>query len=132
MTILYITLGTNDVARAKRFYDAALATLGFTCRTSDESGMGYVPAGWPEGSTECLIWVEKPFLEYPATWGNGAMVALAAASRQQVRDFHAAAIAAGGTDDGAPGLRRYHPTFYACYVRDPDGNKLSAVCEAPE
>ena len=132
MTILYITLGTNDVARAKRFYDAALGTLGFTCRTSDENGMGYVPAGWPEGGTECLIWVEKPFLEYPATWGNGSMVALAAPSRQKVRDFHAAALAAGGHDDGAPGLRPYHPHFYACYIRDPDGNKLSAVCEAPE
>ena len=132
MTILYVTLGTNDVARAKHFYDAALATLGFTCRTSNEGGMGYIPAVWPGGGTECLIWVEKPFLEYPATWGNGTMVALAADSRQQVRDFHAAAIAAGGTDDGAPGLRPYHPNFYSCYVRDPDGNKLSAVCEAPE
>ena len=132
MTILYITLGTNDVARAKHFYDAALATLGFTCRVSGEDGMGYVPAHWPEGGTECLIWIEKPFLEYPATWGNGTMIALSAATRQQVRDFHAAAIAAGGSDDGTPGLRRYHPNFYACYVRDPDGNKLSAVCEAPE
>ena len=132
MTILYATLGTNDVARAKRFYDAALATLGFSCRVSDEDGMGYVPAVWPEGGTECLLWVEKPFLEYPATWGNGAMIALAAGTRQQVRDFHAAALANGGTDDGAPGLRRYHENFYACYVRDPDGNKLSAVCEAVE
>ena len=49
---------------------------------------------------------------------------------QQVRDFLAAAIAAGGKDDGEPGLRPYTPTFYSCYVRDPDGNKLSAVCEA--
>lgn len=132
MTILYVTLGTNDVARAKRFYDAALGALGITCRTSSDKGMGYVPASWPEGGTECLIWVEKPYLDYPATWGNGTMIALAATSRQMVRDFHAAALAAGGSDDGAPGLRPYHPNFYACYVRDPDGNKLSAVCEAAE
>lgn len=132
MSILYVTLGTNDVARARRFYDAALATLGFRCKTSGESGMGYIPAYWPEGGTECLIWVEKPFLEYPATWGNGTMIALPAESRQQVRDFHAAAIANGGSDDGQPGLRRYHENFYACYVRDPDGNKLSVVCEKAE
>ena len=94
--------------------------------------MGYVPAHWPEGGTECLIWIEKPFLEYPATWGNGTMVAFPAATRQQVRDFHAAAISAGGTDDGAPGLRPYHPTFYSCYARDPDGNKLSVVCEVAD
>ena len=120
------------MARAKHFYDAALAPLRLICRVNEEDGVGYVPSSWPAGGKECLLWVEKPYLAYPATWGNGTMVALAADSRQQVRDFHAAAIAAGGTDDGAPGLRPYHPNFYACYVRDPDGNKLSAVCEAVE
>ena len=132
MTILYVTLGTNDVARAKRFYDPVLGTLGFICRLSGEDGHGYVPASWPAGGTECLLWVEKPFLDYPATWGNGTMIALAAETRQLVRDFHAAALANGGADDGPPGLRRYHENFYACYVRDPDGNKLSAVCEKAE
>jgi catechol 2,3-dioxygenase-like lactoylglutathione lyase family enzyme len=132
MSILYVTLGTNDAARAKRFYDAALGALGFRCKVNGEHGMGYVPAVWPEGSTECLIWVEKPFLDYPATWGNGTMIALPAETRQQVRDFHAAAVANGGADDGQPGLRRYHENFYACYVRDPDGNKLSVVCEKAE
>ena len=79
-----------------------------------------------------MLVVTLPYDGGPAGPGNGTMVALPASTRQQVRDFHAAAIAAGGTDDGAPGLRPYHLTFYSCYVRDPDGNKLSAVCEAAE
>ena len=65
----------------------------------------------------------------PASWGNGTMVAIAAPTRAAVDAFHSAAITPGGTDEGLPGLRPYHASFYACYVRDPDGNKLSAVCE---
>jgi catechol 2,3-dioxygenase-like lactoylglutathione lyase family enzyme len=71
-----------------------------------------------------------PFDERPATVGNGSMPALIAPSRAAVDAFHAAGLAHGGTDEGAPGLRPYHAHFYACYLRDPDGNKLSAVCEA--
>ena len=64
--------------------------------------------------------------------GGDSMIALAASTRKIVDDFYAAALANGGTDEGEPGLRPYHATFYACYVRDPDGNKLSAVCEASD
>ena len=71
-----------------------------------------------------------PFDGAPATRGNGTMLALRATTRAQVDGFHAAALAHGGTDEGGPGLR-YGPTFYSCYVRDPDGNKLSAVCDGP-
>ena len=67
-----------------------------------------------------------------ATIGNGSMVALDAESRADVDAFYKAALAHGGTDEGAPGLRPFHENFYAAYVRDPDGNKLSAVCERPE
>jgi predicted lactoylglutathione lyase len=67
-----------------------------------------------------------------ATVGNGSMPALVAADRAAVDGFHAAACAAGGQDDGAPGLRPYGPGFYAAYVRDPDGNKLSAVYLEPQ
>lgn len=129
---LYLTLGTNDVRRSRKFYDAALGVLGLGCHFEDENEIGYGPVPAPAEGRKCFLWLTKPHLGYPATWGNGTMVALPAQTRQQVRDFHGAAIEAGGGDDGAPGLRPFHPNFYSCYVRDPDGNKLSAVCEAAE
>ena len=75
------------------------------------------------------LWVCKPYNGAPASVGNGGMVALWASSWAQVDAFHAAALAHGGTSEGAPGLRLlYNPDFYAAYVRDPDGNKLAVVC----
>jgi predicted lactoylglutathione lyase len=75
------------------------------------------------------LWVCKPFDGQPPHPGNGTMAALRAASWAQVRDFHGAALANGGTSEGEPGLRvHYNPDFYAAYVRDPDGNKLAVVC----
>lgn len=123
----YITLGSNDLGRSGEFYDAIMAVFGARRTVQREQEIAY---GLTAGKN--LIWLVTPHLGYPATWGNGTMVAFTAHTRQQVRDFHAAAVAAGGTDDGAPGLRPYHANFYSCYVRDPDGNKLSAVCEAAE
>jgi len=124
-TLLYITLGTSDVTRAARFYDAALAPLGLIRRATEDSEVGY---GLP-ADHRTRIWVTQPYDGNPASVGNGSMVALVAPSQQAVQDFHAAALAAGGRDEGAPGLRPYGPAFYAAYVRDPDGNKLSAVHE---
>ncbi|MFM7444877.1 MAG: VOC family protein, partial [Tabrizicola sp.] len=75
----------------------------------------------------------QPFDGNPASVGNGTMVSFLAQTRAQVDAFHAAALAHGGTDEGAPGLRpQYGPHFYAAYVRDPDGNKLNAVCYRPD
>jgi catechol 2,3-dioxygenase-like lactoylglutathione lyase family enzyme len=124
-TFLYLTLGTNDVARAARFYDAALAPLGLIRRATYDEEVGY----GLEGDSRTRLWITKPFDGNPASVGNGTMPALVAPDPAAVDAFYKAALAAGGSDEGAPGLRPYGPAFYAAYVRDPDGNKLSAVYE---
>ncbi|MCM2472909.1 VOC family protein [Rhizobium sp. CG5] len=126
--LLYVTLGSTDLVRSKRFYDAALAVLGLQCRVSKDDEIGY----GADGDGRCRLWLLTPVNGEPQTVGNGSMIALDAQSRAAVDAFYQAALAQGGTDEGAPGLRPYHAHFYACYVRDPDGNKLSAVCETPE
>jgi len=126
--LLYITLGSNDLSKAKTFYDAALAPLGMVRRVTEEVEIGY---GAPTDS-RTRLWVVTPYDEKPATIGNGSMIALDADSRAVVDAFYEAALANGGTDEGKPGLRPYHADFYAAYVRDPDGNKISAVCEKAE
>lgn len=124
-TFLYLTLGTNDLARAARFYDAALAPLGLVRRATKDSEIGY---GFPE-DRRTRLWITLPFDGKPASIGNGSMPALIAPDQAAVKAFHAAALAHGGSDEGAPGLRPFGPAFFAAYVRDPDGNKLSAVHE---
>jgi catechol 2,3-dioxygenase-like lactoylglutathione lyase family enzyme len=126
--LLYVTLGSSDLERSGRFYDAALATLGIERRVTEDDELGYAAPS----DTRCRLWVLLPYDGKPASFGNGSMVTLEAPSRAAVDAFHAAAIANGGTDEGGPGLRPFHAHFYACYVRDPDGNKLSAVCERAE
>jgi catechol 2,3-dioxygenase-like lactoylglutathione lyase family enzyme len=129
----YVCLGTNDLARATVFYDATLGALGLSrCDISSEPEWdGWI--GWgtyeDQGRQEVALWLCAPFDGKAATVGNGAMVALQATSWQAINAFHAAALAYGGTSEGAPGLRpQYNPDFYAAYVRDPDGNKLAVVC----
>lgn len=125
---LYITLGTNDLARARRFYDAVMPTIGLIRRADEPAEVGY----GADGDSRARFWVVTPFDGAPASVGNGAMPAFEAASRAAVDAFHRTALEHGGTDEGAPGPRPYGPGFYACYVRDPDGNKLSAVCVRPD
>ncbi|WP_284163659.1 VOC family protein [Frigidibacter sp. SD6-1] len=124
---LYITLGTNDLARARRFYDAVMPTLGLIRRADEPTEVGYGAAD----DSRTRLWITEPFDGKPATVGNGSMPAFEAESRAAVDAFHKAALDQGGTDEGAPGLRPFGASFYAAYVRDPDGNKLSAVCEGP-
>ena len=129
----YICLGTNDLARAIRFYDAAMATLGHQRCVTGDAEWDRTAAGWGSyshgGVNELALWVGRPFDRGPASAGNGGMVALSARSWRQVNEFHAQALVAGGASEGPPGLRpQYNPDFYAAYVRDPDGNKLAVVC----
>lgn len=131
--LTYVYFGTNDLARSIAFYGAALAPLGMKrCATNDPE-WDRVAAGWGTyeegGLSELAFWVGLPFDKQPATVGNGSMVAFRARSWDAVDDFHAAALAQGGICDGPPGLRlQYSPDFYAAYVRDPDGNKIAALC----
>ena len=133
----YMCLGSNDLERSARFYDATLGALGYRrCDTSAEcetSWNGWL--GWGiyenEGAVQEALWVCKPFNGSPASVGNGCMVALWARSWTAVDTFHATALAHGGTSEGAPGLRpAYHAHYYGAYFRDPDGNKLCVACHA--
>jgi catechol 2,3-dioxygenase-like lactoylglutathione lyase family enzyme len=129
----YVYLGTNDLERAKAFYDAILVPLGLARCVTGDPQWDRLSAGWgiyeDGGARELAVWVGTPFNGLRATTGNGTMVAFRARSWQQVDAFHAAALRNGGSCDGSPGLRpHYSADFYAAYVRDPDGNKLAAVC----
>ena len=115
----YVTLGTNDLARGAIFYDAIAAELGVGRFMEGEGYLAWGPPGGMPG-----IGLTRPFDGQPATVGNGVMVALVAKDRAQVDRLYALALAHGGTDEGAPGLR--NGQFYAAYFRDPDGNKLNA------
>ena len=130
--LTYVYFGTNDLGRATMFYDAVLAPLGMERCVTNDADWDRTSVGWgiyeEDGLRELAFWVGTPFDGQTATTGNGSMVAFSARSWKDVDDFHAAALANGGTCEGAPGLRlHYSPDFYAAYVRDPDGNKLAAV-----
>ena len=133
MVLSYVYFGTSDLARAKSFYDAVLGAIGMPRCVTGEPTWDRIAAGWGTyedgGMRELSFWVGIPFDRKCATIGNGAMVAFRAQSWDQVDGFYAAALANGGSDDGAPGIRlHYANDFYAAYVRDPDGNKIAAVC----
>ena len=117
--LAYATLGTQDLARAAVFYDAVLAELGAK-RMMEEPD--YFIA-WDTGNGGAGLGITYPFDKHPASVGNGTMVALNAADREQVDRVYAKAIELGATDEGAPGQR--YPGFYAAYFRDLDGNKLN-------
>ncbi len=130
--IAYVTVGADDIARAKRFYAAFLQALGYALEEGPE-GLSYALPVAP-GQSPVLpdFYVKAPFDGRPATAGNGTMVAFEARSQRQVRDLHAAALAAGGSDEGAPGFRAaYGPQFYVGYLRDPQGNKIALFSSDP-
>lgn len=120
----YVTLGTHDLARGARFYDALAAEMGVGRMME---GDAFVAWGTPGGAAG--IGLTKPFDGQPASVGNGVMVALEAKDQAQVDRLHQIALAQGGTDEGAPGDRG--GGFYAGYFRDLDGNKLNAFVMNP-
>jgi predicted lactoylglutathione lyase len=115
----YVTLGTNDIARAARFYDALLGEFGAKRAMDTETFIA-----WAAAPATPLLAVSKPFDGKSASVGNGVMVAFSASSQEQVQALHRKALELGGADEGAPGLRGGN--FYAGYFRDLDGNKLNA------
>jgi catechol 2,3-dioxygenase-like lactoylglutathione lyase family enzyme len=119
----HVGFGVSDYARSKAFYEQALAPLGITLVLEPVPGVG----GFGD-QQKPYFWID--------TRGTAAQqavhVAFAVAERATVDAFHAAALAAGATDNGAPGIRElYHPNYYGAYVLDPDGNNIEAVCHRP-
>ncbi len=130
--IAYVTVGADDIAKAKRFYSAFLPALDYGL-TEGPEGLSYALPSEP-GQSPVLpdFYVKPTFNGQPASAGNGAMVAFEARSQSQVRDLHAAALAAGGSDEGQPGFRAsYGSHFYVSYLRDPQGNKIALFSSDP-
>ena len=119
MTIGYVTIGAHDVEKALPFFDAVFGAMGRERAFFEGGWAGYGPKGRSQD-----VYVCPPFDGQPARAGNGIMIAFKAADQEQVRAAHAAALAAGGTDEGGPGYRPPEGTeFYGAYFRDPVGNK---------
>lgn len=117
----HISIGTEDFGRATAFYDHVLVHLG--CRRVMEH-----PGAVAYGKRYPEFWVQKPIDRHAATVGNGTHIGFVAPSKQAVRDFYEAAIAAGAICDGAPGPRpAYGDPYYGCFVRDLDGHKIEAA-----
>ena len=118
----HVSISVRDIASGARFYEALLTTLGMRqLREWPGAAIGYGKK-YPE------FWINRRADMAPVAADSGAHVCLRAASRAMVDAFHAAALAAGGTSDGAPGFRaQYHENYYAAFIRDPDGNRIEAV-----
>ena len=122
-------VGVTDMAHSKRFYNATLAAIGYQLLAEFPAAM--------TGTVDVAGYGEPPKPDFWLDAGGPNKppihIAFRVASRQIVRDFYTAALAAGGRDNGAPGLRpHYHPDYYGAFVLDPDGHNVEAVCHTPE
>lgn len=118
----HVSIGVRDVARSKRFYDAALKPLGYSCLSESAGALGY-------GGAAVELWLIQAERPVAPDAGSGLHFCVDAPTRKSVDAFHAAALRAGGTDNGKPGVRAdYAPNYYAAFVVDPDGYRLEAYC----
>lgn len=131
--IAYVTVGADDIGRAERFYSSFLPALGYQLETYQGDLSYVIPVAEGQSPASPDFYVKTPYDGAPATGGNGAMVAFEASNQQQVRTLHAAALAAGGRDEGQPGFRAsYGADFYVGYLRDPQGNKIALFSTNPD
>jgi catechol 2,3-dioxygenase-like lactoylglutathione lyase family enzyme len=129
--LAYATIGTNNFQQSAQFFDAVFAALGAK-RIHDYSENNMLAYG-ESADAPINVWLCNPYNKQAAIASNGSMLGFSAKSRAQVDAFHAAALAHGGVCEGPPGLREaYGPNIYMAYVRDPQGNKFSAICHAAE
>ena len=118
----HISIGVRDIAKARRFYDAALKPLGYLCLSEGADSLGY-------GRDATALWIVAAERPVPSDEGSGLHVCFAAPTRDSVHAFHAAALGAGGRDNGKPGPRPdYGDDYYAAFVVDPEGYRLEAHC----
>ena len=118
----HVSIGVRDLARARRFYDAVLEPLGYARLSTSEGALGY-------GAENSGLWVLAAQRPVAAGEKSGLHFCFAAPTRAAVDAFHAAALSAGGMDNGEPGLRAdYGPNYYAAFAVDPEGYRLEAYC----
>ncbi len=122
--INHISIGAAELAKSRKFYDAALKPLGYICLTEDDASAGY-------GGEEARFWVLKSNQPVAQNPESGLHLCFDAPTRKSVDAFYKAALAAGGKDNGEPGVREhYGANYYAAFVIDPDGHRLEAYCGA--
>jgi catechol 2,3-dioxygenase-like lactoylglutathione lyase family enzyme len=116
----HISIGARDIAASKRFYDAALQALGYRCLSDSAESLGY-------GADSPTLWVNAADRPVPSDPRSGLHFCFSARSREAVDTFHAGGLAAGGRDNGRPGLRAdYGAGYYAAFLTDPDGYRIEA------
>ena len=122
----HFSIGVRDIARTKRFYDAALSELGYRCLSEGPDSLGY-------GDDRVVLWISQTDHPVVADTRSGLHFCFVAPNRKKVDGFHAAALKAGGEDNGKPGLRpEYSGNYYAAFAIDPDGYRVEAFCGQPE
>lgn len=120
----HVSITVRDLARAKPFYRAVMAALGASVAYDRDDAIGFGERNRPDDDRHTYLSVFQSVAAAPDARRHWCF---RAQSVRQVEAFHAAGLAAGGSDEGAPGVRTYHPGYYAAFLRDPEGNKIEAV-----